>query len=196
MIEASDITAVVLCGGRGARLDGHDKPLIDIGAGRMIDLICASLTEQVSTIVISCSRNVALYEALGYEVAVDKEEERGPRTGLFQAFKKVKAEWTLTLPGDTPFVPKNLVKRLEAQALKFGVAVPVTGGERQNLCLLLNAERRKELSAFHEAGGTAVKHWLDSIECGTTDLEDLERAFLNVNTPDDLTIAESRAHLG
>ena len=193
MIEKSDVTGIVLCGGRGSRLGGHDKPLIEIGAGRMIDLICNRLANQVGSLLISCSRNVALYESLGHDVVVDDEDERGPLAGLYAAFKRVESNWALTVPGDTPFIPLNLVDRLTKQALQYGVAVPVSDGERQNLCLLIDAEHRKLLSAYHESGGSAVKYWLDDLNCGTTNLEDLDDQFLNVNTPDDLSIAEARS---
>lgn len=193
MIEKSDVTGIVLCGGRGARLGGHDKPLIDIGNERMIDSVCGRLANQVNSLIISCSRNVALYESLGHEVVVDNEDERGPLAGLYVAFQRVTTEWALTVPGDTPFIPLNLVERLEAQALRHGVAVPYSDGERQNLCLLIDVENRRKLAAYHEDGGSAVKYWLDDLDCGTTDLTDLDDEFLNVNTPDDLSIAESRS---
>ena len=192
MIERSEITGIVLCGGRGARLNGSDKPLLSLGQMRIIDVIIDRLQPQIHQLVISCSRNVALYEALGHEVVVDQEPERGPLAGIFEAFEVVSTEWALTVPGDVPFVPVTLIERLSKDAIEQGIAVPSTHGHRQNLCLLINANRRKELMDYYLQGGKAVKFWLDDCGVAATDLTDLNDDFLNVNEKVDLDAAVQR----
>ena len=63
MISVADITAVLLCGGKGARLGGQDKPLLSLSQDKLIDHLLARLKPQAGKIIISCSRNVARYEA-------------------------------------------------------------------------------------------------------------------------------------
>ncbi|MYD42873.1 MAG: molybdenum cofactor guanylyltransferase [Gammaproteobacteria bacterium] len=188
-LDQENITAIVLCGGKGSRLNGQDKPLIDLEGRRLIDRICERLRPQVHQIVISCSRNVAIYEALQLPLAIDKELNTGPLAGLTEAFALVGTEWALTTPGDTPFIASDLVKRLAADATTQGLAVPTVRGVRQNLCMLLNAEQRNQLTAFHNQGGNAVKHWLDDNAFIATDLSDIEQSFFNVNTQEDLAQA-------
>lgn len=192
MLERSEITGIILCGGRGSRLDGLDKPLIELGRKRIVDYIIASLHKQVGRIVISCSRNVALYEALQQGVVVDSEPGRGPLAGIYETFAAVSTEWVLTTPGDVPFLPDSLVMRLQNDALAQGIAVPSVNGQRQNLCLLLNRSKREELSAFYKKGGSAVKHWLNDNGVASTDLSELAVGFADVNTSNDLERAKSR----
>lgn len=191
-IEKANITGIVLCGGRGARLSGLDKPLIDLGNKRIIDCIIERLSDQVSELILSCSRNVALYETLGYQVVVDGEPSEGPLAGLHESFSSVATEWALTTPGDIPFISKSLVERLREDANLRGVALPSIEGEPQNLCLLINREKWKSLADFYQEGGRAVKRWLYRNEIRATDLTDLAADFLNVNTIYELKEARSR----
>ena len=186
-IKRADITAVVLCGGQGARLHGQDKPLISLESGRIIDYLLKRLEPQVGQIFLSCSRNVALYEAIGHRVVVDSEPARGPLAGIVEAMRAIASPWMLTVPGDVPFLPTNLVSRLTVDAEQQGVAVPVVDGQRENLFLLANPARRRALTEFYEQGGIAVKYWLEQIALQPTDLSDVASCFLNVNTPANLT---------
>lgn len=189
MIGKEEITAIVLCGGRGSRLENQDKPLLRLGDQRIIEWLEHSLNNQVTELLISGSRNVAIYESLGHKVIVDSEIEKGPLVGLNSAFSHVQTEWVLTTPGDTPFISEGLVSMLSAVAEQSGVAVPLVHGIRQNLCLLINRSRRKQLSSFFEAGGTAVKYWLDTVRDCEVDLSDHAKSFFNINTLEDLNQA-------
>ena len=159
---------------------------------RLVDWICERLEPQVSEIVISCSRNVGIYESLHHPLAIDKELNLGPLAGLTESFAHVNTEWAFSTPGDTPFIAEDIVSRLRTDAETRGVAVPTVNGVRQNLCLLIDAEHREQLIDFHLRGGNAVKYWLDEIGVQSTDLSVIEDSFLNVNTHEDLAVARSR----
>lgn len=192
MISKADITGIILCGGRGARLNGLDKPLIELGKKRIIDCMLERLRAQVHEVVLSCSRNVALYEALGHPVVVDGEPSEGPIAGLHESFAHATTEWVLTSPGDIPFISTTLVERLQKDAQRQGIAVPTIQGHQQNLCMLLSKKRRDSLDTFYLAGGRAVKEWLRQCEIPATDLTDLAQDFLNVNTIKELNEARFR----
>ena len=194
MIKPADITALLLCGGKGARLGGQDKPLLSLGSDKIIDHLLTRLKPQTGEIVISCSRNVARYEAYKVRIVVDESPDEGPLGGLQSAFKAVNTEWALTCPGDIPFLTRDLVTRLSLDAERQGVAVPFADNERQNLCLLINQERRNELVAFYVQGGRAVKRWLDIASIQSTDLSELGSSFFNVNTARELEEAIERSN--
>ncbi len=194
MIKTADITALLLCGGKGARLGGQDKPLLSLGSDKIIDHLLTRLKPQTGEIVISCSRNVARYEAYESRIVVDEAPDEGPLGGLQSAFKAVNTEWALTCPGDIPFLTSELVTRLSLDAERQGVAVPFADNERQNLCLLINRKRRNELVAFYAQGGRAVKRWLDIASIQSTDLSELGSSFFNVNTARELEEAIERSN--
>ena len=191
-LHPNNITAIVLCGGKGSRLSGEDKPLIQLDDRRIIDHICGRLHSQVCEIIISCSRNVGIYETIPHPLAIDEEFNVGPLAGLTQAFEQVETEWALTTPGDTPFIAIDLAKRLYESASKQGVAVPIVDGVTQNLCLLINKQRRDDLTKFHVVGGNAVKHWLKLEQIEGTPLTEIASSFLNINTPAELDSARER----
>ena len=190
-ISRDTVTGIVLCGGRGSRLNGEDKPLLNLDEARIIDHMCKRLKPQVKEIIISCSRNVAIYEALHFTIAIDRELNRGPLAGLCEAFKHVETEWTITTPGDTPFLSSTLVSDLGSSGMAQGIAVPIVNGVRQNLNLLLNLKRRQQLKEFHEAGGLAVKHWLDQEHIESVDFSESADDFYNINTQVDLETARN-----
>ena len=194
MIKTADITALLLCGGKGARLGGQDKPLLSLGSDKIINHLLTRLKPQTGEIVISCSRNVARYEAYESRIVVDEAPDEGPLGGLQSAFKAVNTEWALTCPGDIPFLTSELVTRLSLDAERQGVAVPFADNERQNLCLLINRKRRNELVAFYAQGGRAVKRWLDIASIQSTDLSELGSSFFNVNTARALEEAIERSN--
>ena len=191
MIDKEKITAIVLCGGKGSRLQNQDKPLIELAGKRIIERILDQLQTQASHILISGSRNVAIYESLGHPVIVDEESEKGPLVGLTSAFNHVETEWALTTPGDVPFLASNLVKTLAPVAMRLGVSVPLVDGIRQNLCLLINQEQRIELQEFFRSGGTATKLWLDTQQGCETEMSLFADTFFNINTPSELEQAQA-----
>lgn len=189
MIDRTQITAIILCGGQGARIGGQDKPLLQLNSRHIIDYVIERIQPQVNSILLSCSRNVALYESKGFPVVVDKDFAKGPLGGLSAAFKHLDTEWALTIPGDTPFVSESIVKLLARDAVADGLAIPSVDGIRQNLLMLLNRTTQLELSAFYEQGGSAVKHWLDSKGIQSVNLNSIKASFFNVNTAADLNHA-------
>ena len=192
MIHGNDVTGIVLCGGKGSRLNGEDKPLLRLGSKRIIDHVCERLAPQVTSIVLSCSRNVAIYEGLHHQTCVDRDGDSGPLAGLTEAFGSISSQWVVTTPGDTPFLATDLVDRLSSAVEDRGVAVPIVNGFRQNLCLVLNRQRMRDLDDFYTRGGSAVKDWLDQTDVKPIDLSDIADSFFNINTAAELATARDR----
>lgn len=185
-IGPADVTAIVLCGGSGARLGGAEKPLLPLGRARVIDHLIAALAPQVGTILLSCGRDTTAYEDLGLATIADLRPGDGPLGGIVSALPHVETDWILTHPGDAPFPDPSLVARLAPVAEVGGVAVPRTGRSRQNLTLLISRARAAELARFYEQGGRAVKDWLDAAGQDGVDMTDVAESFLNINTPADV----------
>ncbi len=191
-MRTDEISAIVLCGGSGARLGGIDKPMARIGGRRLIDWVIAALTPQVGRIVISCGRDAGPYETLGYPTVADDRPGDGPLGGIVSALPHVQTDWILTHPGDAPFVDTSLVARLTPEALVNGIAVPRAGAQRQNLVLLMSRPMAAALARFYCGGGRAVKDWLDDQGVVSVDMSDVADSFFNVNTPADLEACERR----
>lgn len=189
MIEAANVTGIILCGGKGSRLGGRDKPLIQLGTKTIVEHILGRLALQCDRIILSCTRNVALYEILNHKVVVDLDFEEGPLGGLNAALQYVTTEWALTLPGDAPFVPQNLTTLLGKDAQKQGIAFPTAGNQQHNLTMLMDQRRSTNLQAFYANGGRAVKKWFLDEKIQSTNLDDYSDHFFNINTESQLVKA-------
>ena len=181
-------TAIILCGGRGTRLDGEDKPLLDLGGKPLIAHVIERLAPQVDAIVLSCSRSAGTsYRQLDWPVVHDAYQDEGPLGGFVSALPHTATPWLLITPGDMPFLPADLVDALAPVCCHRGVAVAAAGGRRQNLTMLLDRHRARALAAFFGGGGRAARRWLDDRQAST--IEFAASAFHNINTPADLAAA-------
>ena len=194
-MNAEDITGVVFCGGSGRRLGGVEKPLIEVAGRPLLAWVLERLRKQVATVVLS-GADAAAYARFGCEMVPDRVPGEGPLSGLATAVEVTATEWILTCPGDTPYLPENLVELLAADAARAGVAVPHDGNRRQNLFLLLRRDLAESLVRFFDQGGRAAHRWLDENDIGVTDLSAIADSFFNVNTPDDLEAWRRRASDG
>lgn len=192
-MSPEEITAIVLCGGAGARLGARDKTIVPVAGRPLVSYTVRGLAPQVGRIVLSCGRDPAPYADLGHDVVEDVQPGDGPLGGVVSALSVVDTDWVLVHPGDTPFPDHALVARLGPTADADGVAVPRTGDQRQHLVLLLSRTTAQELRAWYESGGRAVRRWLDERGTDGVDMSDVEDSFFNVNTPADLALAEERA---
>ena len=182
------VTAVVLCGGRGTRLGTQDKPLIELAGKPLIAHLLQRLTPQVDEIVLSCAaRSLAAYQRFDYPIVTDREPDQGPLGGIASAAKTVATPWMLTIPGDTPFPPPDLVASLAPLCRSTGAAVATAGGRRQNLTTLLDPTHTESLCAFFAEGGRTAHRWLDANTVAGVDFA--SKWFLNINTKGDLARA-------
>jgi len=191
-MRTQDVTAVVLCGGAGTRLGSEDKTLVTLAGRPLVGYTVAALRPQVGRLIVSCGRDPGPYRSLGYEVVADAHPGEGPLGGIVSALAAVESDWILVHPGDTPFPDDGLVARLGPLADARGLAVPRSGDQRQHLVQLLSRDMAHGLATFFEAGGRAVRAWLDEVRAETVDMSDVAASFFNVNTPADLAEAERR----
>ena len=183
-------TTIVLCGGRGLRLRGVEKQLAMVGDHPLIGHVIERLRPQVARLVLACGDNAPACSSFGYPVVVDEQPGEGPLGGIVSALAVVSTPWVLAMPGDTPFLPRELVAALSPGCRRHGVAVAMAGGRQQNLTLLLDAPRAASLAAFFHAGGRAAHRWLSARDIAQVAFP--ARAFLNVNTPQALRAARRR----
>ena len=190
MVNREAVTAIVLCGGRGARLGTVAKPLLDLAGKPLLAHLLERLQPQVDAIILSCTNPTAQYQRFGHPIVADLQADQGPLCGIVSTAPTVTTPWLLTIPGDTPFPPDNLIAELVPHCRSRGAVAATAAGQRQNLVLLLDRPHRDSLCAFYAAGGRAAYRWLDANAVATAEFSAAD--FLNVNTHADLEQARSR----
>ncbi|MGB5224777.1 MAG: molybdenum cofactor guanylyltransferase MobA [Arenicellales bacterium] len=188
--EKNNITAVVLAGGRGRRLGGQDKGLMDLDGKPLIEHILELVTPQVSAVIINANRNQQVYADLGHPVISDNMADyQGPLAGFAVALAACNTDYIMTLPCDGPYVPVDLVSRLSA-AMKDNdaeLAVAYDGQRMQPVYALIPSSLLGSLQEFLDAGDRKIDLWYARHNTALADFSDVIDTFFNINTEDDLS---------
>lgn len=192
MIPSSQITGLVLAGGRGSRMGGVDKGLQPHRGEPLTRLALERLRPQVGALRLSANRNLDLYAGFGVPVCPDLlPEYPGPLAGLHAGLSACTTPWLVSVPCDTPDFPPDLVARLtaalQAEGAEVAVAACLEDGveRRQPVFCLVSTDLEDDLAAFLQTGERAVGRWLARHRVATAVFDDAA-AFFNANTPDDL----------
>lgn len=202
MLAEAEITALVLCGGAGTRMDGVDKPLQPIEkAGLtlpMVDHVIAALPQH-SRLLISANRNIQTYQQRGFVISDEEQLGSGPLLGVLGGLESADTPWLLICPGDMPFLAEdwhNDIRQIAQNASTKGTstnAFVVHDGTRlQPLLCLVHSSCKENLRAYLQTGEYSVHRWLSSIGSETVNYTNSE-AFLNINTSADLLARNHRA---
>ncbi len=194
MAAGSDTVALVLAGGEATRMGGGDKPLLTIGGQSMLARILATLASQVARRAISANGDPSRFAAFGVPVLEDGVFlGRGPLAGVLAGLEWAAeggARALLTVPGDTPFVPADLIG-----ALAPAPACAMSGGRVHPLVALWPVSARIQLrAALTTEGALPATRFADAIGMRRVVFDD--RAgdpFFNVNTRADLDLARAGA---
>src|SRR5678816_3410052 len=142
------ITGVILAGGQGRRMGGVDKGLQTLRGRPMIEWVLERLKPQVAEIVINANQNVPTYERYGHRVVADEIGGfAGPLAGLHAGLKAAAHPLVVTVPCDSPFLPKDLVFRLGKSLGNNHHAVARTGAQPHPVFALMKRDVRESLEA-------------------------------------------------
>jgi molybdopterin-guanine dinucleotide biosynthesis protein A len=190
--ELPPLSAIILAGGEGRRMQGADKGLIDYQGAPLIAHVSRRLPPQVAQRIISCNRNTHLYSRFGDTIGDDPTlgQFAGPLAGLATALSICRHDWVLVTPCDLPYYPTEFAQTawaaLQQHIAQHPQAAPIAvahdGKQRQHLCLLLHRQERHwvyQALSQHPA----VKHYLDSRQALEISLSDCD-AFINFNDRD------------
>jgi len=197
MIQLSDISAIILAGGRGSRMGGVDKGLQNFKGTPLALHAALRLQMQqggpLGDVLINANRNLAAYEAFGVPVWPDTlADYAGPLAGFLTGLERCETPFLLTVPCDTPLFPLDLVQRLaQAMAREQADIAMVTAPEEDGqlraqpvFCLLRN-DLLESLVHFTQEGGRKIDRWTDQHQTVLVPFNlpgDDPKAFFNANT--------------
>jgi molybdopterin-guanine dinucleotide biosynthesis protein A len=188
MTGRTQVTGGILAGGRGLRMGGVDKGLVEHEGRALVAHMIERLQPQVRGIVISANRNVDRYSAFGHPVFTDDDDGfLGPLAGIARLLREIDSEFLVTTPCDTPDFPEDLVQRLLARQFETGAdaVVAFDGEQRQFLFALYRRSLAESAAAALAAGERAVWRWHEDLNLVEAPIGDAI-AFANLNTRADL----------
>ena len=194
---------LVLAGGLARRMGGGDKALIRIGNQTILQRALVRLIPQVSGIVLNANGDPARFAAFGLPVVADSVPDfAGPLAGILAGLDWVAANrpdiaWVASVPGDCPFLPRDLVARLhDARSVENKPLACAHSGDwrhpvvglwqvtlREDLRHAITAEDLRKIEVWTARHGVALADW---------PAEPVD-PFFNVNTPEDVETATKLA---
>ena len=196
----SDTFGVVLAGGLARRMGGGDKPLRDLGGRPLLAHVLERLAPQVAGVAINANGEGARFAAFGLPVWPDTlPGHPGPLAGILAAMENSPAEWVVTVPGDGPFLPADLVARLHAarEAAGTKLACAASGGWAHPPIALWPRALAGALRAAVEGGERKIDRWTATLGCSQAEwpVQPLD-PFFNANTPEELAEATALLNSG
>jgi molybdopterin-guanine dinucleotide biosynthesis protein A len=196
----TETLGLVLAGGLARRMGGGDKPMTRIGGKTILSRVLERMTPQCTRLILNANGDPARFADTGLPVIADDVPGfAGPLAGIlagldWAAVHAPDISTVVSVPGDCPFLPRDLVARLSAAREAAGEPLacarsgewrhPVVGlwpvALRADLRHALVHEDLRKIEIWTARHGVALADW---------PAEPVD-PFFNVNTPEDAAAAE------
>jgi molybdopterin-guanine dinucleotide biosynthesis protein A len=192
---------VILAGGLATRMGGGDKGNLQLGSGTLLSHVAKRLHPQVASLALNANGDPARLSGYGMPVVADSiAGHAGPLAGVLAGLDWAAdqgADSIVTAAADTPFLPRDLVARLQSVSEDMvhplalaATSHPARGTARHPTFGLWPVALRDDLRAALTQGVRKVVMWTDRHGARVATFPD-DTAFFNVNTPDDLIRAKA-----
>jgi len=191
---------LVLAGGLARRMGGGDKLRTKIGGATILERVLERMRPQCTRLLLNANGDPARFADTGLPVVADDVPDfAGPLAGILAGLDWTAANapdigFVASVPGDCPFLPRDLVTRLHVARAAAGVPLacarsgewrhPVVGlwpvALRADLRRALTKDELRKIELWTARHGVALADW---------PAEPVD-PFFNVNTPEDVAAAE------
>jgi molybdenum cofactor guanylyltransferase len=196
---------VVLAGGLARRMGGGDKARLRIGKQTILERVLARMQPQCARVIINANGDPARFADTGLPVVADSIPGfAGPLAGIlagldWAAEHAANARDIVSIPGDCPFLPPDLIAQLAAarERERQPISCARSGERRHPVIALWPVALRSELrNALIEDGVRKIETWTSRHGVAYADwpAEPID-PFFNVNTPADAAQAQCFAAL-
>jgi molybdopterin-guanine dinucleotide biosynthesis protein A len=210
--QDSEVTGVLLAGGRSARMGGSEKALIEIAGKPMLAHVIARFAPQVSRLVLNANGDPARFAQLRLPVIADTVEGyagplAGLHAGLLWALRETpRTRFVASVPADTPYLPGDLVARLLAELRERSAccAIASSSGRRHPVVGVWDVALIDRVTGALQQNVRAMHQFAETQKAAVVDFAFIEVAgvtvdpFFNVNTPADVekarTLLSGSAH--
>jgi molybdenum cofactor guanylyltransferase len=189
------IVGVVLAGGQSSRMGGGDKCLKQLGPHTLLGHVLERLRPQVAAMMLNANGDAARFASYGVPVVADSVPDfAGPLAGILAGMdwaRSMAAGWIVSTAADAPFLPLDLVVRLQRDRGQARIAVAASGGWRHPTTALWPVDLAAELRQALQSGERKIDRFTARYTVApATFVTDPVDPFFNVNTPKELAEAE------
>jgi molybdopterin-guanine dinucleotide biosynthesis protein A len=203
MMTETPTLGLVLAGGLARRMGGGDKPRTSIGGTTILSRVLERMKPQCTRLILNANGDPARFADTGLPVIADDVPDfAGPLAGILAGLDWAAAnapgvKYVASVPGDCPFLPRDLVTQLHQARHESGQPLacarsgewrhPVVGvwpvALRADLRHALTKEDLRKIELWTARHGIALADW---------PAEPVD-PFFNVNTPEDAAAASRLA---
>lgn len=176
-------SVLLLAGGRGQRMGGRDKGLLDWQGQPMIAWLYQQVRPLTDDLLISCNRNQDSYARYADRLVTDDSSDfPGPLAGILAGLRAARHGQLLVLPCDAPCIDQALLAQLLALAGERPVMIQ-RDGYWEPMFAVIPKILLPSLEDAWQAGQRSVQRWLQChgpvpLICSTTDAR-----LRNINSP-------------
>lgn len=195
------VPCVILAGGKGRRMGGKDKALIPLLDRPLLSYVLESISGHVAPIALNINTNLDKFSEFGYEIIEDPiKGHLGPLAGILASLNwasQLNQKWVMTLPCDTPFLPKNIVKemiKLKNKELDVDLVVAQSKGYNHPVIALWKSDLNLKLEKALNEGIRKIDIFTSNLKVAYVDFDKINNEnfdpFTNLNSPLDLIKAQ------
>ncbi len=194
-ISRDDVTLAILAGGKGSRMGGRIKGLMDFHGQPLIERIMGRLKPVFSRVLLVV-QNTEFFSHLSMDCVSDKYEgPAGSNAGLpgaiLTALETSSTKWCFVVGSDMPFVSAKLASYLLERCASYDVVVPMHRGYAEPLFALYRKDGcEPALQSMVKKGKRRVAKLYENVRVRVIDpfecklFKDFEKSisFTNLNT--------------
>ena len=197
-MKEHNILGVILAGGKSSRF-GSNKSLSKLANYKLIEHVINKIDTYFSEILLVSNDSNFKIENKKIKIIEDCiKGYLGPLAGVLSAMKYAnsfenKFKWIITFPCDTPFFEKLIIEKMieKTTSPKEKIYFIKDKKQRHNIFGLWSTSLESILEEDLKNNFRKVDLWADKIGCNfiEKDIQN-ENEFLNINTKEDLKLAE------
>lgn len=185
--SSSDVSALILAGGKATRFGGIAKHELVVGGETIFARQVRVLAPRVAEILVSSRRDIP-----GHRTVRDEVEGAGPLAGIVAGLAACRTPWLLVVAGDMPYLTGDLIDRLRALRSSDVDAVGIRShGLPEPLVCVLHTRVLPVVQRRIAAGDYKASRLFTDDSLRIAWIDDADPAALrNINAPEDLAPAE------
>lgn len=184
MIDKTNITGIILAGGKSSRM-GSDKGLLMLNDKTFIQYSIDALKPLVSEIIIVS--DTPEYDAFGLKRITDITKDAGPVSGIYSGLEASKTELNLILSCDIPLITSEVLQLLTNAIEDTSDIIQVeSNGKSMPLIALYKKTVKDTFKSFLEQGERRLRVAIKGCNYKNVVLDEaFQNATLNVNTKEE-----------
>ena len=188
------ITAAILAGGPGSRMNGAVKSNLFLGKETILARTLNVLKDIFKEIIIVTNTPEQFIQYKGCLISTDHYKGKGPIGGIHSALKAATGDAVFVFAGDMPFLNSELILKQSAlfYELDCDILVPRIGSSIEPLHSVYRRSLLRQLEDYLESSQSyAVRDFFIKMNVKFMDLDiEMREVFSNINFPSDMSEIE------